>query len=299
MGTPDSNVGMVLAVLQRQMDSMQLELQAVNHGFEAMQRGFQAAVAQIKQSAAQVAAAPTANSAANQDETELATVRKQLADKQAEVDRLNAQVAHVSAQPPPDPEPFVQATNALGLDDDDRAKLIEEETSTEEDLELMRSEDFHAIGIHIENKKHALQFRTELRDLGLTDAAIGTIFTKAQSLIKWHALHLDDSALEQIGVKAGARSKLAKLEYNFIGDDLSKLDLSGLDLSCLCLREANLSETNLSGANLSKADLTDANLNKANLSNVNLSEANLYDAMVDLTGTGWKKGPRHRAVREE
>ena len=268
---PDSNVGMVLAVLQRQMDAMQLELQAVNHGFEAMQRGLEAAFSLPRTTVRK----------------QLADVRKQLADKQAEVDRLNAQVARASSQPEQDlGQLFIQATDALRLDDDDRAKLVNlnEEAETVDDLELMRSEDFRAIGIHIENKKQALQFRTKLRDLRLTDAAIETIFTKAQSLIKWRALHLDDSALEQIGVKAGARSKLQKLRFDFRGADLSKLDLSGLNLSALDLSEANLSETNLSGADLSMTNLVKADLSNANLSNVNLSQADLSNAKVDLSG---------------
>ena len=45
----------------------------------------------------------------------------------------------------------------------------------------MSSVDFHAVGIHLENKKHALQLRQTLEGVGLNQAAIDIIFAHAQS----------------------------------------------------------------------------------------------------------------------
>lgn len=111
--------------------------------------------------------------------SQVTTLQTQLDAKVAEVNDLAAQLQ--AAAPSEDPTPFIQATDALGLDDSDRAILHEEDIATVDDLAVVSSDDFHAIGIHIENKKHARLLRLTLEGLGMNHEAIETIFAHAES----------------------------------------------------------------------------------------------------------------------
>ena len=59
--------------------------------------------------------------------------------------------------------------------------LRKEEILTHEDIALMTSGNFHALGIHVENRKHALQLRQALQEVRLGEASIEGIFAKAES----------------------------------------------------------------------------------------------------------------------
>ena len=76
------------------------------------------------------------------------------------------------------------------------------------------------------------------------------------AVIKLCSLHWDDAAAKQAGLKAGARSKLKQLQFDFRGADLSRQDLSGLNLSdnliediSPLLRIQTLRSLNLAGNN--------------------------------------------------
>jgi hypothetical protein len=81
----------------------------------------------------------------------------------------------------PDHTPFTARTLKLGLDDADRQVLHNNGIFAPEDLDVMASEDFHKIGIHIEEKRHALELRQVLRSVRLSKRDIDAIFKKAQS----------------------------------------------------------------------------------------------------------------------
>jgi hypothetical protein len=113
-------------------------------------------------------------------ETRVAELTAQVATQAGVVAQLEHELA--AARPPvPDPTPFNQHTEALGLDDADRQILRDNDICDLDDLAVMGSDDYHAIGIHIEEKRHALALRQALQAVRMSDKDIGLIFTQAQS----------------------------------------------------------------------------------------------------------------------
>ena len=97
----------------------------------------------------------------------------------AENERLRADLAEL--RPTIDPDAFVAATNQLGFNDADRQLLREGDVESVDDLQVLNSDDFHGIGIHLEAKRHALELRNALGEVKLSDAMITLLFTKAHS----------------------------------------------------------------------------------------------------------------------
>jgi hypothetical protein len=126
---------------------------------------------------------PTAAAAAtipHTDERELLSLREQLQASLAENERLRAELAELRPTADPD-DAFVAATNAMGLNDADR-QLVEEKFGVKsvDDL-VLSSDDYHAIGIHIEAKQHAMELRNALGEVKLSDELIDLVLVKAQS----------------------------------------------------------------------------------------------------------------------
>jgi hypothetical protein len=99
----------------------------------------------------------------------------------AQVSQPLSAAAAATRSPVPDPTPFNQHTEALGLDDADRQILRDNDICDPDDLAVMGSDDYHAIGIHIEEKRHAQALRQALQAVRMSDKDIGLIFTQAQS----------------------------------------------------------------------------------------------------------------------
>ena len=93
-----------------------------------------------------------------------------------------ATLAPAMVQPPvPDPTPFNNRTLEMGLDDADREILRDNEIFEVDDLAVMGSDDYHAIGIHVEEKRHALQLKQAMQGVRMSSTDIDTIFTQAHS----------------------------------------------------------------------------------------------------------------------
>ena len=93
-----------------------------------------------------------------------------------------ATLAPAMVQPPvPDPTPFNNRTLEMGLDDADREILRDNELFEVDDLAVMGSDDYHAIGIHVEEKRHALQLKQAMQGVRMSSTDIDTIFTQAHS----------------------------------------------------------------------------------------------------------------------
>jgi hypothetical protein len=112
------------------------------------------------------------------DERELVSLREQLQASLAENERLRAELAEL--RPTADPDAFVAATNAMGFNDADRQLLREQHGVESVDDLVLSSDDYHAIGIHLEEKRHALELRNALAEAKLSDELISATLAKAQ-----------------------------------------------------------------------------------------------------------------------
>ena len=168
-----------IAALQTQMADLQAAMATIAAAGGGAIPAQPAAAAPPAAAGADPAAVAELQEVIDRQHAELGALQAQLAAKVAEVNDLAAQL--LAAAPAADPTPFIQATDALGLDDSDRAVLREEDITEVDDLQVVSSDDFHALGIHIENKKQAVLLRQTLEGVGLNRAAIAIIFTQAQS----------------------------------------------------------------------------------------------------------------------
>ena len=110
---------------------------------------------------------------------ELAQAKTALAQSMAEVERLRADLAEL--RPSANPDAFVAATNQLGFNDADRQLLRDADVESADDMQVLSSDDFHGIGIHLEEKRHAQELRNSLGQVKLSGALITQLCTKAQS----------------------------------------------------------------------------------------------------------------------